>query len=101
MKQLLFIFNPTAGKGQIRGSLAGIVDQFTKLGYLVTIYPTQGKGDAADAAAMLSIRYDRVICAGGDGRPWGISPSAPPTTALTTCVCPQERRPAPRWRPPA
>ena len=67
MKQLLFIFNPTAGKGQIRGSLAGIVDQFTKLGYLVTIYPTQGKGDASDAAAMLGIRYDRVICAGGDG----------------------------------
>ena len=67
MKQLLFLYNPTAGKGQIKNSLSGIVDEFTKSGYLVTVYPTQGKGDAADAAALLGIGYDRVVCAGGDG----------------------------------
>ncbi len=67
MKQLLFIFNPVAGKGQIRANLSGILDQFTKLGYLVTAYPTQGKGDAVTAAAAMAMGYDRVVCAGGDG----------------------------------
>ncbi len=67
MKRLLFIFNPTAGKGQIRASLAGILDEFTRQGYLVTAYPTQGKGDATEATAAMALDYDRVVCAGGDG----------------------------------
>ncbi len=67
MKKLLFIFNPLAGKGSIRGHLPGVLDAFTKAGYLVTAYPTQSKGDAARAAAELGGQFDRVVCCGGDG----------------------------------
>lgn len=67
MKRLLFIYNPTAGKGQIHSSLPDILDQFTKMGYLATVYPTQRKGDAITAAATLSPGFDRVVCSGGDG----------------------------------
>lgn len=67
MKKLLFIFNPLAGKGSIRGHLPGVLDAFTKGGYLVTAYPTQSKGDAARVASELSGQFDRIICCGGDG----------------------------------
>lgn len=67
MKNLLFIFNPHAGKGAIRGHLSGVLDVFTKAGYLVTSYPTQGKGDATRIAAELGGSFDRVVCCGGDG----------------------------------
>lgn len=67
MEKLLFIFNPLAGKGAIRGHLPGVLDAFTKAGYLVTAYPTQGKADATRIAAELGPQYDRVVCCGGDG----------------------------------
>lgn len=67
MEKLLFIYNPHAGKGQIRGKLAGILNAFTRAGCLVTVYPTQGPGDAAEAARTLAPGFDRVACGGGDG----------------------------------
>ncbi|MCD8377031.1 MAG: YegS/Rv2252/BmrU family lipid kinase [Oscillospiraceae bacterium] len=67
MKKLLLIFNPTAGKGAIRGHLTGVVDALTKGGWLVTAYPTQDKGDARRAAVALGKNYDRIVCCGGDG----------------------------------
>lgn len=67
MKRLLFIYNPTAGKGQIDEHLSPILDLFTKEGWLVTTYPTQYKGDAARVARELAPQFDRVVCAGGDG----------------------------------
>lgn len=67
MKRLLFIFNPQAGKGAIRGHLPAILDVFTKNGWLVTAYPTQGKADATRVAIELGGQYDRVVCCGGDG----------------------------------
>lgn len=67
MKKLLFIFNPHAGKGAIRGHLPGVLDAFTKAGYLVTAYPTQSKSDATQVAAELGGQFDRVVCCGGDG----------------------------------
>lgn len=67
MKKLLFIFNPLAGKGSIRGHLPAVLDAFTKAGYLVTAYPTQSKADATRAAAELGGQFDRVVCCGGDG----------------------------------
>ena len=53
MEKLLFIYNPHAGKGQVGGKLAGILDAFTKAGCLTTVYPTQGPGDAVKAAREL------------------------------------------------
>ena len=41
MKKMLFIYNPKAGKAQIRNKLADILDVFTKGGYEITVYPTQ------------------------------------------------------------
>lgn len=67
MKKLLFIFNPHAGKGAIRGQLPGVLDIFTKAGYLVTAYPTQSKADATQIAAGLGGQFDLVVCCGGDG----------------------------------
>ena len=63
MKKLLFIYNPHAGKGQIRAKLADVLDIFTKAGWLVTVRPTQGKSDATYAAAQLGqTLFQKQIC---------------------------------------
>ena len=67
MKRLLFIYNPQAGKGIIKNHLSAVADIFTKAGYLVTVWPTQGKEDATHVAARQGWWYDRVVCCGGDG----------------------------------
>lgn len=67
MKPLLFLYNPTAGKGRVRQQLAGILDRLTRGGWLVSAYPTQGKGDAARVVRELGPSFERVVCAGGDG----------------------------------
>ena len=67
MKRMLFLYNPTAGKGAAAAHLSGVVDQFTKDGWLTTVYPTQGKKDATRVARELGSYYDRVVCCGGDG----------------------------------
>ena len=67
MNRLLFIYNPTSGTGQAKGSLSPVLDVFTKAGWLTTAYPTQCKGDAARMARELAPQFDRVVCAGGDG----------------------------------
>ena len=64
---MLFLYNPTAGKGRATADLAAVLDVFTKAGYLTTVYPTQGKADATRIAAELGGQFDRVVCSGGDG----------------------------------
>ena len=106
MKTMLFLYNPTAGKGRVTADLAAVLDVFTKAGYLTTVYPTQGKADATRIAAELGGQFDRVVCSGGDGTlsetvsglmqldhpPVLVtSPSAPPTTAPPPCACPGPR----------
>lgn len=66
-KKLLFIYNPKAGKGQIRNNLFDIVDVFVKAGYEVTVRPTQYAGEAVEIAAGRTAKYDLVVCSGGDG----------------------------------
>ncbi len=66
MEKLLFIYNPHAGTGRVRSKLAGILNAFARAGALVTVWPTQGPGDAT-AAARTAAEYDRVACCGGDG----------------------------------
>ncbi|NLF34795.1 MAG: YegS/Rv2252/BmrU family lipid kinase [Clostridiales bacterium] len=67
MKQLLFVYNPQAGKGQIKGRLAGVLDVFASAGYLTVVYPTQGPGEATSIVAELAPNYELVVCSGGDG----------------------------------
>ena len=64
---MLFLYNPTAGKGAAAGHLSLMVDLFTKAGWLTAVYPTQGKKDAVRVVRELGAYYDRVVCCGGDG----------------------------------
>ena len=67
MKKLLFIYNPRAGMERIRSNLLDIIDVFTKAGYTVTAYPTQGQGDAERAVMEMEEKYELIVCSGGDG----------------------------------
>ena len=66
-KRMLFVYNPKAGKAQIKSNLIDIIDIFVKAGYEVTAYPTQGPGDAVRAVKHRREGYDIVVCSGGDG----------------------------------
>ena len=66
-KSMLFVYNPRAGKAQIRSNLLDIIDIFVKAGYEVTAYPTQAVGDAVEAVKERRPGYDIVVCSGGDG----------------------------------
>lgn len=66
-KRMLFIYNPRAGKGQIRFHLSDILEIFGSAGYEITIHPTLGSEDAVKAVADKSKKYDCVVCSGGDG----------------------------------
>lgn len=67
MRKLLFIYNPRAGKERIRSNLLDIIDIFTKAGFMVTTYPTQGRGDARRVVAGRKEEYEMVAVSGGDG----------------------------------
>lgn len=66
-QKALFIINPHSGKGMIKNNLLGIVDTLVKAGYEVTVYPTQGRGDACRAMRERDKSYNIVVCSGGDG----------------------------------
>lgn len=66
-KKLLFIYNPKAGKEQIKSHLLDIIDVFVKKDYEVTAYPTQCAGDAVRATEEKRDEYEMVVCSGGDG----------------------------------
>ena len=66
-EKMLFIYNPRAGKAQIRSNLLDIIDIFVKAGYEVTAYPTQAAGDAVKAVRERHEGFDIVVCSGGDG----------------------------------
>ncbi|MDO4944286.1 MAG: YegS/Rv2252/BmrU family lipid kinase [Ruminococcus sp.] len=67
MKKLLFVYNPHAGKGQIKNNLCEIVDIFTKGGYEVTAYPTQAPRDGYRKITEDGDNYDLICTSGGDG----------------------------------
>ncbi|MBD5459818.1 MAG: diacylglycerol kinase family lipid kinase [Lachnospiraceae bacterium] len=66
-KRLFFLFNPKAGKAQIKNHLMNIVDVFVKGGYEVEVYPTQGQRDAVRAVRERKKGFDLLVCCGGDG----------------------------------
>lgn len=67
MKKLLFIYNSHAGRGQAWDKLAGLLNSFTRAGWLTTAYPTQGAGDARRITTELAAGFERIVCCGGDG----------------------------------
>lgn len=66
-KKLLFVFNPKSGTGLIKNYLLDIVDIMVKAGYEPTLYPTQMQGDAIRKIKEDGVKYDRIVCSGGDG----------------------------------
>ena len=66
-RKMLFIYNPKAGKAQIRYKLADILDVFAEAEYELTVVPTRKRDDARAAVAARSEDYELVACSGGDG----------------------------------
>lgn len=65
LKKLLFLFNPIAGKAQIKDRLLSIITYYTEQEYLVTAYPTNTLLNELLSQSM--DYYNLIICAGGDG----------------------------------
>lgn len=65
----LLIYNPVSGRANLRWERIGkILYELTKNGDEVTVYQTQGKGDARLFLGRKSLeQYDLIICCGGDG----------------------------------
>ncbi len=66
-RKMLFIYNPKAGKAQIKSKLSDILELLAAGGYEVTVYPTRKRGDAAELVQYRPPVYDMVMCSGGDG----------------------------------
>lgn len=67
MKKMLFVFNPHAGKGNIRNCLCDIINMFTAGGYDVLAYATQAKNDGYNKIVADGKNYDTIVVSGGDG----------------------------------
>ena len=67
MRQAMLIFNPVAGKGNLKNNLFKVVDRLTKAGYLVSVYPTQRRGDGRERVAALTEEVALLVVSGGDG----------------------------------
>lgn len=66
-KKMLFVYNPMAGKEQIKNKLSDIIQVFCEAGFLVTLMATEKKDDAKNAVIEYGAGYDYVVCSGGDG----------------------------------
>ena len=67
-KKMLLIVNPCSGRARMRNELLGVVEIFSRAGYLVTVYPTKARGDATSRVTSLGpCEYDEIVVCGGDG----------------------------------
>jgi len=66
-KRMLFIYNPKAGKAQIKSKLADILDIFAKADYEITVHPTRRAGEATEVVENREDKYELLVCSGGDG----------------------------------
>ena len=67
MKKLFLVVNPNAGTRQARRLLPEMISTLTAGGYLVTVYVTEKRGDAAAFAREHGDSADLVAACGGDG----------------------------------
>lgn len=67
MKKMLFIYNPMAGKEQIKNKLSDIVRILCGAGFEITIFATQGPEDATKIVIERGDEYEYIVCSGGDG----------------------------------
>jgi YegS/Rv2252/BmrU family lipid kinase len=66
-KSLLFVYNPMAGKEQIKNKLSDILQVFCEADFIVTLMATNRPNDAKNAVIEYGADYDYVVCSGGDG----------------------------------
>jgi YegS/Rv2252/BmrU family lipid kinase len=66
-KKMLFIYNPKAGKGNIKSRLSDVIDVFVRSGYEVLVHSTQSKNDACEQVKAYCTQVDVIACSGGDG----------------------------------
>lgn len=66
-KKMLFVYNPMAGKEQIKNKLSDIIQIFCQSDFLVTVLATQKKEDAKNIVIEQGAQYDYIVCSGGDG----------------------------------
>lgn len=66
-KKILFVFNPVAGRSQIRTSLLDIIEVMSAADYEVICYPTKKAGDARKIVRERDEDFLYIACAGGDG----------------------------------
>ena len=66
-KKILFVFNPVAGRSQIKTYMVDILEILSRAEYKVVCYPTQARGDARRVVREREDDYLYVVCAGGDG----------------------------------
>lgn len=68
MKRVLFIYNPKAGKGMIRGRLSGVLEELSKEEDTeLVVHPTRCAQDAVKVIEERGRAFDRIVCSGGDG----------------------------------
>lgn len=67
MEKALFVYNSHAGKGTLKSKLSDVLEIFRRADFEVNVFPTLEQGDAVKIVREQGIKYDRVICAGGDG----------------------------------
>lgn len=66
-KNLLFILNPNAGKGEIRSKAVRILQLFSSAGYDALVSPTSRAGEIPEIIQRRANNIDLVVCCGGDG----------------------------------
>ena len=64
---VLFIYNPYAGKTQIKNHLYDILNIFSVADYSLTVVPTKKAGQAKTYIKENYNKFDLLICSGGDG----------------------------------
>ncbi len=67
MEKMLFILNPCAGMRKSNKILPEILAVFNRADYDVSVYITQGQGDACRVARERAGEMDLLVCCGGDG----------------------------------
>ncbi|GAB7387723.1 diacylglycerol kinase [Bacillaceae bacterium] len=68
MKRARLIYNPSAGREEVRRNLPDILERLETGGYETSCYATKGGGDATrEARRAVERNFDLVIAAGGDG----------------------------------
>lgn len=67
MRKLLYIYNPNAGRQRSLEVLPEVLGALSTQGYILTVFPTTGPGDAAKAAFEFGSEHQRLVCCGGDG----------------------------------